>query len=205
MRQLTGLLLLLLLPACAVAPVGNAPVTTSLAELRSEHVVLQRWDLSCGAAALATLLNFEHGDPVDEREVALGLMDRPEYRAHPTLIRFRQGFSLLDLKRFVDARGYLGEGFGGLELSDLVERAPILIPIVQGGYSHFVVFRGLLGDRALIADPAFGTRTLRLAQLEAAWVPHGQLGRVGFTVARRDGLPPPDRLTPRPAEFLTFL
>ena len=201
--RIACLLLAGLLPACAAAAqgVGDRGVVRSLAEMRAEHVVLQRWDLSCGAAALATLLNFQHGDPADEREVALGLMGRAEYLADPALVRARQGFSLLDLKRFVEQRGYRGVGLGRLDLADLEARAPIMTPIVQAGYSHFVVFRGRLGDRVLLADPAFGTRTLLVEQFERAWVAVGALGRVGFTVARRDGLPPPDRLTARPEEF----
>ncbi len=34
----------------------------SLLEMRQERTVIQEWDLSCGAAALATLLNYQHGD-----------------------------------------------------------------------------------------------------------------------------------------------
>src|SRR5690348_10621421 len=46
----------------------------SLIELREQHVVVQKWDTSCGAAALATVLNFEHGDAVGEREVAATML-----------------------------------------------------------------------------------------------------------------------------------
>jgi hypothetical protein len=194
-------LLLGLLSACAGAGARDRPAVRSLAEMRSERVVLQRWDLSCGAAALATLLEFQHGDPVTEREVALGLMGRDEYLADPMLVRARQGFSLLDLKRYADRRGYRGEGLGRLELRDLEERAPVLTPIVQGGYSHFVVFRGRHRDRVLLADPAFGTRTMRVEQFERAWAPLPGLGRVGLVVARTDGLPPPNRLRPQSDEF----
>src|SRR4051812_30945006 len=197
-------LLLRLLSARAGTDARDRPGVRSLAEIRSERVVLQRWDLSCGAAALATLLEFQHGDPVTEREVALGLIGREEYLANPMLVRVRQGFSLLDLKRYADRRGYRGEGLGRLELRDLEERAPVLTPIVEGGSSHFVVFRGRHRDRVLLGDPAFGTRTMRVEQFERAWVPLPGMGRVGLVVARTDGLPPPDRLRPRPDEFPTF-
>ena len=198
-------LLACLVAGCSGAQAGSGPrVVRSLAEMRSERVVLQRWDLICGAAALATLLNFQHGDPVGEREVALGLMGRDEYLANPMLVRARLGFSLLDLKRYVDHRGYRGEGFGQLELRDLEERAPVLTPIVQGGYSHFVIFRGRERDRVLLADPAFGTRTMLVEQFERVWAPVGNLGHVGFVVVRAEGLPPPDRLRPRADEFLNL-
>ena len=92
----------LLLPSFAQA---QRPVT-SLLEMRQDRVVVQEWDISCGAAALATILNYQHGDPISEREIARGLIAREEYLADPDLVRARHGFSLLDLKRFVDRRGY---------------------------------------------------------------------------------------------------
>ena len=44
--------------------------------MRRDRVVVQKWDLSCGAAALATILTYQHGDPVPEREIATGLIQR---------------------------------------------------------------------------------------------------------------------------------
>ena len=72
--------------AAVLAVVGAAEATSrppvrTLYEMRTDNVILQEWDLSCGAAALATILNFQHGDAVSERQVALGLMGRPEYVA----------------------------------------------------------------------------------------------------------------------------
>ena len=128
----------------------------SLLEIRQNRVVVQQWDLSCGAAALATILKYQHGDPVTEKEVAIGMMGRPEYIENPSVVTYRQGFSLLDLKRFVDERGYNGVGLGHLDVDDLVEYAPIIVPISVHAYRHFVVFRGILNDRVLLADPAFG-------------------------------------------------
>ncbi len=80
----------------------------SLAELRQHRVVMQEFDISCAAAALCTILNYQHGERLTEREIALSLIDREEYIEQPELIRLRQGFSLLDLKRYVDGRGYEG-------------------------------------------------------------------------------------------------
>jgi predicted double-glycine peptidase len=153
---------------------------------------------------LATLINFQHGDPVREREVALALIGREEYVAEPMLIVLREGFSLLDLKRYVEGRGYCGRALGGLAFEDLVERAPIMVVIREAGNSHFVVFRGRSGNRVLLADPAVGTRTMPVEQFKKAWVSHGELGHAGFVINRTDDQPPPNRLAPRPEEFLTF-
>ena len=177
----------------------------SLLETRQERVVVQNWDLSCGAAALATLLNYQHGDMVREKEVAIGLIAQARYLKHPELVRLRHGFSLYDLKRYVDARGYQGIGFGRMKMKDLIEKAPIMVPITSNGYNHFVIFRGQMGNRVLLADPAYGNRTMPVAKFEQAWIDYGEtIGKVGFVVARADGLAEPNDLAPRPEEFLTL-
>jgi hypothetical protein len=182
---------------------GRRPVR-SLLEMRRDHTVIQEWDLSCGAAALATILTYQHDDPVPEREIAKALMGREEYLAHPTLVRIRQGFSLLDLKRYVDQRGYEGVGFGRLTLEDLIERAPIMVPVNFTGYNHFVIFRGVLGDRVLLADPAWGNRTMSKRKFENAWLTYPEIGKVGFVVQRRDGATPPNQLAPHASEFVSL-
>jgi len=175
----------------------------SLLEIRRANVMIQNWDLSCGAAALGTLLRYEFGEPVTEKEIARGLMSRGEYIEHPELVQIREGFSLLDLKRYVQTRGYKGLGFGQLGLNDLIERAPIMIPINALGYNHFVVFRGVMGDRVLLADPAWGNRTMTLDKFQRMWLDYGEpMGRVGFVVERADGRKPLSRLHPNLGEFV---
>jgi hypothetical protein len=185
-------------------PVSAQQPVTSLLEMREDRVVVQKWDISCGAAALATVLNYQHGDPISEREIAAALIGRKEYLANPDLVRARLGFSLLDLKRFVDQRGYQGIGYGSLEFQDLLDLAPILVPVEFLGYPHFVVFRGMKGNRVLLADPAFGNRTMLAAQFEAAWLKYPEFGRVGFVVERNGGPEVPNLLAPRDRDFVAL-
>jgi uncharacterized protein len=189
---------------CAGPETISARPVQSLLELRQENVAIQNWDLSCGAAALTTLLRYQHGEDVTEREVALGLVQRDEYLANPNLLRLRQGFSLLDLKRYVDRRGYRGVGMGRLTLDDLVAQAPVIVPVNLLGYNHFVVFRGQLGNRVLLADPAYGNRTMTVSRFQQGWIDYPKLGRVGFVVARRDTKVVVGALRPRPEEFLNL-
>jgi predicted double-glycine peptidase len=168
-------------------------------------VVVQKWDLSCGAAALATILNYQHNDPVSEREVAKALIQRDEYLENPLLVQVQQGFSLLDLKRYVDRRGYVGIGFGEMTLADLVEQAPIMVPVNFDGYNHFVVFRGMRGNRVLLADPAFGNRTVLAAKFEERWLDYPEFGKVGFVVSRvQDGPAPANQLAPQWRDFVSL-
>jgi uncharacterized protein len=184
--------------------IGDVRPVRSLLEMRQDRVVVQEWDISCGAAALATLLTYQHGDPVPERDIARALMARDEYIENPALVRVRLGFSLLDLKRYADRRGYEGVALGKLTYKDLLERAPIMVPIDIHGYKHFVIFRGALGNRVLLADPAFGNRTMPIRTFEAAWIRYPELEHVGFVIKRRDGLEPPNRLAPRATDFVTL-
>lgn len=202
-RRLGGMAAAALAAAAVPMSVAARPVLT-VREMRHQRVVLQEFDISCAAAALATVLNYQHGERLTEREVALGLIDRPEYIDTPELIRLRQGFSLLDLKRYVDGRGYEGVGFGRMTYENLLDRAPIIVPVDNIGYRHFLVFRGELGGSVLCADPAFGNRTMSRGQFERRWLEFGELGKVGFIVERRDGLIPPNRLAPRPEDFLVL-
>jgi predicted double-glycine peptidase len=174
----------------------------SLFEMRRENVVVQQWDLSCGAAALTTLLNYQHGDFVTEKEVANALMSRPEYIKFPGLVTIRQGFSLLDLKRYVDARGYKGMGYGQLTLDDLIKKAPIIVPVSIFGYNHFVIFRGIQGNRVLLADPAWGNRTMLVELFENIRIDFPQIGKVGFAISRLDGIEPLNRLAPNANDFV---
>jgi predicted double-glycine peptidase len=165
----------------------------SLREIRQANVVVQQWDTSCGAAALATLLTYQHGFPAPEKAIAEAMLQRTD----PLKVKVRGGFSLLDLKRYVDAHGFEGAGYMRLSLDDLLDMAPAIVPVQFHGYPHFVVVRGRLGDKVLIADPAFGNRAIDVHIFERSWQ-----GNIGFIVKRRDGNKPPNRLKVQPTDTL---
>ncbi len=198
--QITFLCFLALLSDVIVAQ--ERPYVTSLLEMRQDKVVMQQWDLSCGAAALTTLLKYQHGIDTTEKTVANGLIRRKEYLKNPDLLKLRQGFSLLDLKRYTKQIGLIGKGYGKLSLKDLIEMAPILVPIKSRGYNHFVIFRGKLGGRVLLADPAWGNRTLMVDAFNKAWLTFSGFGHVGFTVTRHDSKLVPNALKVSPSDFV---
>jgi predicted double-glycine peptidase len=149
----------------------------SLQEIRQTQVVRQRWDLSCGSAALSTLLTHYLNEPVSEAEVVVWLLRRTD----PVKIQSRGGFSLLDLKRFAESRGLTAEGYADLSLQDLIElKQPVIVPLRVKGYDHFVIVRGVAGDRVLLADPAFGNLTRSTTRFIESWK-----GGIGFLVYPR--------------------
>jgi len=196
-------IILLYFSITPLAAVSRVPVQ-SLLEIRQHQVVVQKWDLSCGAATLATLLNYQYDNPVKEQDIAKALMQRKEYIDDPLLVRAREGFSLLDLKRYVDHRGYKGVGLGKLELNDLIKRSPIMVPLNLSGYNHFVIFRGIRGNRVLVADPAWGNRTFLRDNFLEAWIEYPKFGKVGFVVLPHSDKSekPKNQLAPRSEDFV---
>jgi uncharacterized protein len=168
---------LLAAAALAAAVPAEAKVVRSLAEIRDEQVVRQQYDLSCGAAAIATLLTYQLNHPVTERQVLLAML----HRTSPALVRARLGFSFLDLKVYAASQGFGATGYGGMTLADLDAYAPAITPIRWHGFNHFVVYRGRRAGRVLIADPSFGNRTLSEHAFSSSWA--GGLAFVVFTPA----------------------
>jgi hypothetical protein len=135
-------------------------------EIRKRSLVRQGWDLSCGAAALSTLMTYYHHYPVSETAITLTLLKNTD----PDLVRKRGGFSLLDLKRYVAAIGFEGRGYGDMSMADIESfSAPAILPVRIREFDHFVVFRGRVGDRVLLGDPAFGNITLTLDEFTNMW------------------------------------
>ena len=156
----------------------------SLKEARYQTTTRQQFDFSCGSAALATLLTYHYDYPISE-QLAFEEMFRDGDRER---IR-RDGFSLLDIKRFLATRGFAADGFE-LPLEKLAEAGfPAIVLLVENGYRHFVVVKGLQGDRVLIGDPAGGTRAMGRGRFDAAWqnhllfVIHGAPGKPRFNMA----------------------
>lgn len=170
------LLLLALLPACALA--GSLRMTgvaggdyrmhvTTLKEARYRGTIHQQYDFSCGSAAVATLLTYQYDIPVSEQRVFQAMY------THGNRAKIRkEGFSLLDIKRFLAAYGFEADGFI-VPLDTLAHtRLPAIALIDEQGYHHFVVIKGMLDGRVLLGDPARGTRSIPVSQFDKLWKNH---------------------------------
>lgn len=147
---------------------ADAPAITkklaSLQRLRNANVVFQSEDYSCGAAALATLLRFGYGMDHSEETVIRGMLQTSD----PEVVA-REGFSLLDMKRFVEGQGLRARGFRAA-VDDLRSlRVPVIALLDMDGYAHFVLVRGI--DRGLvrILDPMAGARTVPVQRFKESW------------------------------------
>jgi uncharacterized protein len=142
----------------------RAPVR-SLVELRFTNVVRQAYDLSCGAASLATILNHYYGDQVSERTIIDAML---EIGTRDKILK--DGFSLLELKRFAEKEGYVSAGYRLDKVDDLVKvKVPSIALVNVRGYAHFVVIKGVVGGQVYVADPAFGNRARSLKSFAREW------------------------------------
>ena len=171
---------------------GNTRVgkrVKSLLELRREQVILQNLDFSCGAAALATVLRYGFGEDTSERELISLIFvfgQTPEKGVKKYFKR--EGFTLLDLKRAARAKGFPSVGYKGMTFEELVEtleeeQLPILVPIRPMDYNHFVVVKGVHGNRLYFADPAFGNKTMTISQFIDVWI-----DGIGFIIKPRPSM-----------------
>ena len=167
----------------AVGQRVTVPVA-SLKEIKFRNTTRQQFDFSCGSAALATLLTYHYGTPVTEKavfEYMFSSGDQAKIR--------KQGFSMLDMKRFLATRGFVGDGFQQ-PLDKLLEaKLPAIVLISDRGYNHFVVIKGAEDGRILLGDPSSGTRSVTRERFHELWankllfVVHKYPGKVAFNAA----------------------
>jgi predicted double-glycine peptidase len=137
---------------------------TSLKEARFKTTIPQQYDFSCGSAATATLLTYQYGYPVSEADVFLRMYENGDQ----SKIR-KEGFSLLDMRRYLRSAGFEADGFE-LPLEKLQEEGvPAIVLLNDRGYRHFVVVKGMRNGRVLLGDPARGTRAMPRSRFEKLW------------------------------------
>lgn len=137
---------------------------TSLKEARFRTTIRQQYDFSCGSAALATLLTYHYDHPVTEQAIFKAMYEKGDKEK----IR-REGFSLLDMKGYLEANGFHAEGYRA-SLDKLAQAdIPAIVLIKDNGYNHFVLIKGIGFGRVLIGDPAAGTRIILRSEFDKMW------------------------------------
>jgi len=129
-----------------------------------QHLVRQETDFSCGAAALATILKYAYRIDVTENDVLDGLFSVSDLE-----VVQRQGFSLLDIKNYVNGVGMRGRGYK-VDVDSLEQiRIPTIVLLDLKGYKHFVVLKKTDKELVYIADPALGNKILKKKEFMEQW------------------------------------
>ena len=113
---------------------------------------------------MATLLTYHYQRETSEAEVFETMI-----RAGDAEKIQRHGFSMLDMKRYLDGRGLNADGFR-ISLDDFIRiGVPAITMVNTGGYKHFVVVKGIDSDNILVGDPAAGTLVVPREHFENLW------------------------------------
>ncbi len=137
---------------------GSLPLV-SWKELRDRELSKQQLDFSCGAASLATMLNYYHGMPTNEATI-LSLL-----RTNDAAASFQELADVARNNYGLEAQGY------ALSLDMLKTlRQPVLVYLKVRGNDHFSVLRGIdENGQVWLADSSWGNRLLTAHQFESMW------------------------------------
>lgn len=162
--------------------------------LRYEATVPQRFDFTCGAASVATLLTFYWNDPHSEAMVLKTLERR--YSREQTVKLTQDGLSFDDLIFMAGQLGYAAQGamIPASELSRLA--APVIVHLDKGSLKHFVVLRMVGSGVFYISDPVVGQVALDSVEFErqytgnalAVWGKSAGLSPFAVLAQPRDGV-----------------
>lgn len=137
---------------------------TTLKELKFRSVIRQKYDFSCGSAALATLLTYHYGHKTNETAVFMDMWERGDREKIK-----KEGFSMLDMQGYLTRQGVRANGFK-TTLDRLVKAdVPGIILLNVKGFLHFVILDGIKDGRVLVADPVLGTRAMSADDFQAHW------------------------------------
>ncbi|MBF4557713.1 C39 family peptidase [Pseudomonas sp. p50] len=136
----------------------------SVRERKFEDLVQQKTDFSCGAAALATILRQAYWLDVDEEQIITGMLAQSDQN----LVRV-QGFSMLDMKRYVESIGMRARGYrvAPETLTDI--KIPVVVLLDIRGYKHFVVMQRVHDGWVYIGDPVLGHKRFKVDDFVKGW------------------------------------
>ncbi|WP_237882137.1 C39 family peptidase [Pseudomonas sp. PGPR40] len=136
----------------------------SMRERKFADLVQQKTDFSCGAAALATILRQAYWLDVDEEQIIEGMLAHSDQ----DLVRV-QGFSMLDMKRYVESIGMRARGYRVAQETLSEIRIPVVVLLDIRGYKHFVVMQKVHKGWVYIGDPVLGHKRYKVDDFVKGW------------------------------------
>jgi uncharacterized protein len=136
----------------------------SWVDIPFRSTVRQRFDFSCGSAAVATLLSYHYGKPTSEQQPFAQM-----WKAGDQAVIKKAGFSMYDMKMYFESIGLRAEGYrmnvDGLRKAN----RPAIVLLDLNGYKHFVVVKGVRGNTVLVGDPIRGLHQYQAAEFQKSW------------------------------------
>jgi len=132
-----------------------------------KNIFMQKYDYSCGAASLATLMHYYFGDDISERSLL-------EYiKRFYTIEEYKrieeEGLSFLELEQVAQSLGYQTASVR-LKMESLKKlRGPVVVFVARDDYRHFAILKGVFEDRVFIADPSRGNIRMSHKEFAEEW------------------------------------
>ncbi|WP_416425401.1 C39 family peptidase [Pseudomonas sp. App30] len=146
---------------------GGTVIHKSIQSMRERHfsdLVQQKTDFSCGAAALATVLRQAYWLDVDEKQVIEGMLAHSDQDTVKV-----QGFSMLDMKKYVESIGMRARGYRIPADSLDKVNIPVVVLMDIRGYKHFVVMQRVQRDWVYVGDPVLGHKRYAREDFVKGW------------------------------------
>ncbi len=136
----------------------------SWADIPFRSIVRQKYDFSCGSAAVATLLTYHYNRPTPEQ-----LPFTEMWKAGDQKLIAKSGFSLFDMKTYLQSVGLHSEGYR-MNVDDLRKsKRPVIVLLDLNGFKHFVVVKGVQGNTVLVGDPIRGLEKYDAKDFQKSW------------------------------------
>lgn len=155
---------ILLVQYCAALHGGSAEGLSARIDWRSQRddsIDKQRFDYSCGASSLATIIKYFHGVDASESEILQVMPDLDRDLAA----------SFLEISRAAENFGFRSRGFE-VDFDQLLRmKIPAIAHVRYEGRDHFTVIRGVSKQYGSVwlADPSWGNLVLSRYQFLKLW------------------------------------
>jgi len=155
----------------------------SFSEIRSENMVKQHYDYSCGTSSLATILRFFYHKNITESQILKwilvnkGLLSKncqqkiEKCRIKKQLQKLENKdfmLSFWDLAKFSKEVGFKPVALA-VDIKTLFQlKVPVIVYVKPRKWdSHFSVYRGTDGKFVYLADPSYGNIRVKLSKFKS--------------------------------------
>jgi predicted double-glycine peptidase len=140
---------------------------TSWKELEEQNIIMQAYEYSCGAASLATLMTYYFNENISEKNILnkiTKMFSREDYKKIKN-----EGLSLLELEKISASLGYQYASVRLKPKALFQLSGPVIVFLKSDEFKHFLVLRGVVGNRVFLSDPSRGNIRMSIPEFLDEW------------------------------------
>lgn len=137
-------------------------------DMRWDRLERQTRDVSCAAASLATLRTHYFRQRTGEEDAVRDLLRVAQENGTLEQAR-RSGFSMLDMRNYLEAHGFEAQGFAADVKALESLPIPVIVLVEIRGFPHYVVLKGVREGMIYLADPLFGNISMKVTTFSRSW------------------------------------